>query len=76
MLITHGIETIAQDPETFGVVELEGYKAYHLKLSKKKVAYKNVRVKNPPHMIIFKVEGDTLYVIRVLHDVMQISDHL
>ena len=45
---------------------------YHLRYSDKRAA----GVSNPRHMIVFRLGEDTLTVLRLLHDAMDLTRHL
>ena len=78
MLIDATIRFLANEGmPSFAVNEHKnGYFSYHLKNLKKKVAYKGIGVKKPPHTILFKILDDRLYVARILQDSWQIDNHL
>jgi toxin ParE1/3/4 len=45
---------------------------YHLKHSRKNAAVGGLIVKKPRHFIVYRVNGDTLEILRVLHDRMDL----
>ena len=52
------------------------YFSYHLRNHKRQVTYKGRKVKNPCHVVFFKVTDDTVYIGRVLHDTWSFQKHL
>lgn len=78
MLIDATIRFLATEGmPSFAVNEHKnGYFSYHLKNLKKQVAYKGVKVKKPPHTVLFRILDDRLYVARILQDSWQIDNHL
>ncbi len=52
----------------------QGVFVYHLRFSRKKPIW--VGVEKPRHFFVFRVDEDTLTVLRVLHDSMDLAAHV
>jgi len=50
--------------------------SYHLRHSKHQAIINGIPVKNPAHIIFFKIEGDSLKILRILHQRMDFNRHL
>ena len=76
-LLKVSINTLRDDPEQAGVKSsLKATSKFHLSQSKRQAAIDDVTVTNPRHIIFFRVENDTLEIIRVLHESMDFERHL
>lgn len=54
---------------------LPGIRLYHLRHSRQRVS-SAVRIAAPRHLIAFRIVGETIEVLRVLHDAMDIAARL
>ena len=71
------VRKLRNDPECPGVREMEeGMKKYHLSSCKGSARVKSGIVKNPRHLIFFRVEGGILEIVRVLHESVDFERHL
>ncbi|HSJ05033.1 MAG: type II toxin-antitoxin system RelE/ParE family toxin [Verrucomicrobium sp.] len=79
-LINVAIEDLVANPnpaEAEGHPELFPIKLYHLRHSRKRAPVEGLIVKSPRHFIAYRVlEDDALEVLRILHDSMNIEEHL
>lgn len=77
LLFEAAFRDLGDDAERPGVVAgplANGARLYHLRHSKGRVF--GGKVGRPRHLIAFKVEGDTVRVMRVLHDAMDLPARL
>lgn len=80
-LIHAAILDVAADPERSGCralcVNRITVGLYHIRHSRNAVPERGDRVKNPRHLLVFRViDGEVLEIIRLLHDSMDIETHL
>ena len=80
-LLVRAILDVADNPERPGCMarpELsEGVRAYHLYYSRNNVSPAANRVKRPRHFLLFRTaDNGTVEIGRVLHDSMNLSQHL
>lgn len=79
-LIATALRDIATDPERGGSSaqpELGAdVRSWHLRLSRERARTASGVVQRPRHFLIYRVEGDTVLVARVLHDAMDAARHL
>lgn len=77
LLLDQAILRLREPPQTAGVRQWDDSRfSYHLRHSKHKATIDGVPVKKPVHTIFFKIEGDTLKILRVLHERMDFNRHL
>lgn len=73
-LIFTAISDIAADPDHAGVRSRreigDGVKSWHLALSRDHVAAGAWRIRTPRHFVIFRVIGEEVCILRLLHDAM------
>ena len=79
-LIIAAIRDLSENPERHGTQQrdevFENARLYHLIYSRKSVAV-DQRVKRPRHLILFKMVGEQqIEIARVLHDYMDLVQHL
>jgi toxin ParE1/3/4 len=76
-LLETAVDDLCADPDRADVKALEGaadgVRYYHIRNSRRRGAR---RIGNPRHYIIFRATDDTLDILRVLHDAMDILAHL
>ena len=74
-LLEHGFEALLSDPRRPGTRAIIGRSLYlfHLKWVR---GPSGRGVGRPPHLIVYRVEGEVLFVERVLHEKMELLDHL
>jgi toxin ParE1/3/4 len=75
-LIQAAIEDLANSPTRFGTAHVPelpgGYRTYHLMHSRRRG--RKILVKNPRHIIVFRVTGESvLEIVAFLHDRMEID---
>jgi toxin ParE1/3/4 len=75
-LINVALEEITKDPLLRGSREAHGVRLYHLRHSKKNAAVDGISVKNPRHFVAYRVSGEVIEVLRLLHDSRDIESHL
>ena len=79
LLIATGIDALAVDSARPGVRQsvdtAPGVRWFHLR-SVRTLAPTAERIGRPRHILVFKIDGQTLVVLRVLHDAMDLSAHL
>lgn len=75
-LVFAGIEDVAAEPDrvgSHGRPELGAtVKSWHLALSRKHVEEGMRRIATPRHLVIYRVAGDEVYILRLLHDAMDL----
>lgn len=78
ILIDRAIFDIASDPERAGSMSVRnvqpGVRSYHIALSRKRVTGR--RVVEPRHCLVYKVSGNVVEILRILHDSMDMTRHL
>jgi len=74
-LIDLVIQTLRRNPE-HGVEFSNAIQKIHLSSFKKKAPAGTAIVKNPRHVLFYRVNGDVLEIIRLLHDAMDFGSHL
>jgi toxin ParE1/3/4 len=80
-LIEAALHDIAADPDRIGVKQRSelgpNVRTYHLFYSREHGRTKEGIVREPRHMLLFRViEPDTVDVGRILHDAMEVTNHL
>jgi len=79
-LISAAIEHLAEDHEPQGSrshPELPGdVRIYHLRNCAERAETESGRVKSPRHFVVYRSADDHLEVIRVLHDSMDLKQHV
>ena len=53
-----------------------GVRSWHLRLSRKRGRTDSGLVQQPRHFVIYRIEQDRVVIGRVLHDSMELSQHL
>ena len=68
------------DPARFGVVHrpelFDGARTFHLRHCRESAAKEGEKVKRPRHLYLFRVAGQTVEIVRVLHDRMDLARHV
>ncbi len=79
-LITAGLRDISSQPDRVGSIprpELgEGVRSWHLSLSRERARTAAGIVRRPMHFLIFQMEDDLVIIGRVLHDAMELMQHM
>ena len=75
-LILVALEEISKDPLLQHSRDAHGVRLYHLRHSKKDATVDGIPVKNPRHFIAYRVNGEVIEVLRLLHDSRDIGSHL
>lgn len=77
MLLEQAIEDVAADPQRSGVQSIagDGLWLYHSRHARIRTPLKR-RVARPRHLIVFSIRNQRLEVLRVLHDAMDLPEHL
>jgi toxin ParE1/3/4 len=80
-LIQTAIEEVAANPDLAGSVQrpeiAEHCRTYHLFLSRKRAGGRGDRIRNPRHFLLYRVpESNVVEIGRVLHDSMELAQHL
>lgn len=80
-LIEAALHDIATDPDRIGVKQREelgrGVRTYHFFYSRESGRTEHGIVRRPRHLLVFRLtEPNIVDIGRVLHDAMEISDHL
>lgn len=81
LLIQTAIEDIAADPKVLGSEgrpEISDHcRTYHLFYSRKKAGKRNGKIRTPRHFLVYRVtEAEIVEIGRVLHDSMDLEQHL
>lgn len=77
-LVAAALRDLAAAPARPGVIVYApraGIHLYHLRHSRSSLPA-DVRVRRPRHLIAFRLEGDVITVVRVLHDAMDLPRRL
>jgi len=80
-LIATAIEQIAENPERAGSSQrpeiAENYRTYHLYFSRKSAGLAGNRIRQPRHLLLYRVTGSNVLEIgRVLHESMDFQANL
>lgn len=78
LLLEQAIDDVATDPHRAGVTrvgESGDVLIYHSRHARSRTPPRQ-RVGRPRHVIVFKVRGDDIEVLRVLHDAMDVPNRL
>lgn len=79
-LIVAGLRDVAAQPDRPGSIERPelgaGVRSWHLRLSRNHPSTGAAGVRRPRHFLIYRVEPKLLVVGRVLHDAMELAQHL
>ena len=68
---------LRSDPSCSGVRTVDGdVKKYHLAMSKDAARTDSGVVKNPRHLVFFRISAERLEILRILHDSMDFERHL
>lgn len=73
-LVARALHDLIEDPLRVGSVDRHdwspGLRSWHLRLSSLRVPT-DIRVKEPRHLLFYKLSAERLVVIRVLHEAME-----
>ena len=80
-LIRTAIDEVASNPELAGSTPhpevAPAWRTYHLFHSRKNSGPRGQRIRNPRHLLLYRVtEDNVIEIARVLHDSMELTDHL
>jgi len=79
-LIAAAIRDVASQPDRRGSIERpefgKGVRSWHLRWSREHVSAEAGLVRRPRHFLIYRLEPSLLVVGRVLHDAMELAQHL
>ena len=78
LLLEQAIEDVAANPRRAGVQvagEHEDVWLYHTRHARSRTPPKQ-RIARPRHLIVFKVRSEEVTIVRVLHDAMDLPEHL
>lgn len=79
-LVAVALRDIAEDPDRPGSAarpELgDNIRSWHLSLSRERAKAAGGAVRRPRHLILYTIIDDTLGVLRVLHDAMELHLHM
>lgn len=79
-LIVAALRDVATQPDRHGSIARSelgaGVRSWHLRLSRQRAATRAGIVHRPRHFLIYRTEPDLLLVGRVLHDAMELAQHL
>src|ERR1035438_7375795 len=79
VLLKQALRDIASDPERPGSTErpelARGIRTYHLFFSRGRVQSELGKVGKPRHFLVYRRRGDTIDVVRVLHDARDLERH-
>jgi toxin ParE1/3/4 len=80
-LIAAAIEQVAENPESSGSCQrpeiADNCRTYHLFFSRKSAGQAGDRIRRPRHFLLYRVsESDMVEIGRVLHDSMDLREHL
>ena len=76
-LIDQAIRDVGDDPKRPGsraVEGREGVRVYSLHFSRKRVGGR--RVLNPRHVVVYRIRGTVVEVLRILHDSRELERHI
>lgn len=79
-LVSRAIRDLAEDPVRPGSklrpdLGPELY-VYHLSHSRKRAETPTGIVQRPRHFIVYRFDAETLFIVRILHDAMDLPEHL
>lgn len=80
-LLSTALESLCTDPERHGSIPrdeiAESVRSFHLRFSREAARTHAGVVHRPRHVIVYRLSGDEdIEVLRVLHDRMEIQQHL
>lgn len=75
LLLERSIADLAADPGRAGVQEAAGLRLYHTRHARARTPPRR-RVARPRHVIVFRIVGAEVEVLRVLHDAMDLPSYL
>lgn len=79
-LIAAALHDVSSQPDRVGNAlrpELgEGVRSWHLKLSRERARAVAGIVRRPRHFLIYRIEDELVVVGRVLHDAMELAQHV
>ncbi len=79
-LITVALRDISNQPDRAGSIlrpELgEGVRSWHLSLSRERARTATGNVRRPRHFLIYRTDGGLVIIGRILHDAMELAQHI
>ncbi|MFT5465191.1 MAG: plasmid stabilization system protein ParE [Verrucomicrobiales bacterium] len=75
-LIDIALKGISIDPLLSGSSVFQDVRLYHLRHCRKSAPVAGIVVKNPRHFVAYRVNGDTIEILRLLHESMDFILHL
>jgi toxin ParE1/3/4 len=79
-LITTALRELAREPHRLGARELTserpGLLVYHLRHSRARARRPGGGVRDPRHVILYRASAELVTILRVLHDAMDLVQHL
>lgn len=79
-LMVAALRDVAEQPERAGSIarpELgAGVRSWHLQLSRAHVGKGTMAVRKPRHFLIYRIEPGLVVIGRVLHEMMELAQHL
>lgn len=75
-LVSAALRDLRENDERAGVKTLEtGARIYHLRFSRRRLR-RGASIALPRHLLAFRIVDDRIIVLRVLHDAMDLPEHL
>lgn len=75
LLLSQAINDAVANPKRAGVGQIGPHAAYHTRHARPRTPPGH-RIARPRHVIVFRVVGDAVHILRVLHDAMDLPEHL
>lgn len=79
LLLEQAITDLAADPQRPGVAKPDGIQSdiqlYHSRHSRQRTPAAH-RVSRPRHVLVFRVRGSDVEILRILHDAMDLPSHM
>lgn len=80
ILLYQAMVDVTHDPQLTGSFLLEelgpGLHIYHRHHSRMNVADEKERVKSPRHFLVYRLRGEQVEIVRILHDAMDLKRHV
>jgi toxin ParE1/3/4 len=79
-LLAAALEDIAADPERAASKARDdlrpGLRSYHLAFARKQARGRGRTVARPRHFVLYRIAGVRVDIVRVLHDAMDLAEHV
>lgn len=79
-LLVAALRDVSSQPDRPGSLERpelgEGVRSWHLRLSRERARTDTGIVRRPRHFLVYRAVSDVVVVGRVLHDAMELAQHL